>query len=194
MKKSILSLALVVLLATTTMAQNISLGVKLGANISSFTSLPAGATNGGSGFGLNGGVFARFKIAGFYLQPELTFSQRVGKLKDPLTETSITVSYLDLPVLFGRSFFGGVFRANLGPVFATALGSSVDVKTPLGNVSGGTVNDLTSFNTGLQVGVGSDLGSITLDLRYEYMFNTISSNTSPRFNGIHFAVGYKFLK
>jgi len=134
--------------------------------------------------GYHFGAFARFKILGVFLQPELIFSQTNATINiedgDPKdiasqvvsTSTNIKFTNFDVPVMVGVKL--GPLRLNGGPVATFKLGNqlgtikdelSADAKEYLSDFS----NITTKATFGGQVGVGLDiLKKVTLDVRYEF--------------------------
>lgn len=93
------------------------------------------------------GAFARLKVLGFYVQPEVT----VSSLKD-----------LDIPVMFGMKL--GPLRGMAGPYVRMAFDSEAV------NDNGARETMLQSARYGYQAGLGLDVGRIVIDLRYEGTF------------------------
>jgi Outer membrane protein beta-barrel domain len=198
--KKVNLLILFIFISSFGMTQSLSIGAKAGLNFNSFTNLPSDGggvsySNNGLGTGFLVGGFIRIGLGGFYLQPELVYTQRTGRLSTKFlgltTNSTTTVGYIDIPVLFGRSFIGGKLRVNLGPVASLPVNSKVEVDGGSGSTS---VSDLQSPQFGYQVGVGTDLGKFTIDLRYEgYLSNISTRSSSPRYSGFQLSLGYKFL-
>jgi Outer membrane protein beta-barrel domain len=186
------------------MAQSVSLGVRVGTNLNFFTNVSSSSgssySNDGVGVGFLGGAFVNVGIGGFYLQPELLYSQRSAKQSYTYTPgygvtgtvtSTTTVSYLDVPISFGRNFFGGKFRISLGPTISFPFSSKVEVSGVSGS---GEVSGLQSPQIAYLVGVGTNLGKFVIDLRYDGYLNDVSSKASGRYNGFQISVGYKFVK
>lgn len=214
MKKSII-ICLLVIGFTQAHAQKFALGVKAG--ITSSTLLSSGF----SGFkdlkstsNYNGallGVYSQVGILGFYLQPEAylrnyNFTVNYDSLNTSLSSLSNKLYYIDVPVLFGKSFFK-IFSVKAGPSFQFLLNNDGSVINPANNQ---TVHlDKGSFNqlvVGFQAGASIDISRISVDIRYDFGLNKIgnvaksySSNLqnvdfSSRASILMFTVGYKFIK
>ena len=117
-------------------------------------------------YGFHFGVWARLKIAGFYIQPEVLFNS--SKVEYKLSKLNSTVDSiknetfrnLDIPIMVGTKL--GSFRINAGPVAHIRIGGTSDLTTTAGFTE--------SFKTstwGYQAGIGFDAGRVGIDLRYE---------------------------
>ena len=177
-------------------AQKIGLGIKAGltsteVEFESEQFIPSDAQ-----MGYHLGVFARFGGMGFFVQPEVLFTQTSGRIKLELPPPNLTKDYevkfnrLDVPVLAGFRFLK-VIRVMAGPVASFTIDSSL-------KESGKTVKDI-DFNKatfGYQMGVGLDLGNISIDGRYEgglseYTANIGSLTADNRINQWVLSVGFK---
>lgn len=119
--------------------------------------------------GYAGGIYARIGSK-FFLQPELIFSAKGGSLNilptNGSVEKTISIDYtnLDIPLLIGYKF--GPIRINGGPMASFKLSStatSEELKTYSSNVG----ESFKNAAYGYQVGGGVDVGSFSVDLRYE---------------------------
>lgn len=142
------------------------------------------------------GVFARFGGLGFFVQPEVLFTQTSGRIKLELPAPNLTKDYevkfnrLDVPVLAGFRFLK-VIRVMAGPIASFSIDSSL-------KESGTIVKDI-DFNQatfGYQMGVGLDLGNISIDGRYEgglseFTENIGSLTADNRINQWVLSVGFK---
>ena len=169
MRKLIVIIVLA-LTASTAYGQFFTIGPKIGISSSSIKVKDVESiASGNSSVGFHAGLFSRITIAGFYVQPELTFTSAGGEIKysdsgngnlDQITE--LTYNKLDVPVMLGMRF-AKFLRINAGPSFSLILSEDARNK--------GTVDEVKSnyknATVGYQAGVGLDIGKITLDLRYE---------------------------
>ncbi len=187
MQKIIILFAAAFMFAATASAQMLKIGPKAGfgatvANIEAATA--DGSTTIGDKFeqaniSTQAGVFARLKILGFYIQPEVT----VSSLKD-----------LDIPVLFGTKL--GPLRAMAGPYVRMAFDREAI------NDNGARESMLQTARYGYQAGLGLDVGKrILIDLRYEGTFagNSIDvlGTNRPFDTGdpqILLSIGYSLIK
>lgn len=199
MKKLVL---LFILFSATSLvyAQSLQFGVKAGLNQGSLTKNPYNGS-AKSTTGLVAGAFARAKVAGLYVQPELLFSQRRGVFGDSSGKTTTTtLSYIDLPVLAGFKIL--VFRINAGPNFQFLVGASQsgsgnkDVNFSRDNFNGAVV--------GFQAGIGADLGPLQVDIRYDGSIGNLGKSVvnssgqkvdySTRSNMYQITLGYRIFK
>ncbi|MDO7848283.1 porin family protein [Hymenobacter sp. M29] len=146
MKKIVSTLALVAGLTGAAQAQDISLGLKAGANYASFVGKDAGNQEGL--FGFHAGAFANIGLSRMVaIQPEILFSQKGSKSKD-VTDVNSRVNYLDVPLAFHINADGLFFEA--GPQVGFLLSS----KYNFGNVSVDTKDATNSVDFGYLFGLG----------------------------------------
>jgi hypothetical protein len=185
MKKIILSFA-VLLLSSSAFAliPGFSFGPKAALGFSKLsTNLDEMRSSMKPGFDL--GIFARVGNK-LYLQPEVTYSFKNGKLKDIWNEAkNLHSSALDVPVLVGYKLadIGAAnIRAFAGPKFSFVLDDNWHAKT-------------SNFNFGGQAGLGLDLLMLTVDFRYDHTFSNMSkmSGQTIRSNGFLISLGWKLL-
>lgn len=196
MKKLFTLFALLFFIGVTAKAQLFTIGPKVG--ISNTTlSIEENVDQYESGdarFSYHGGLFARVKIAGFYLQPELYFNSVKGEYINPdpnIPRDEQTVEFnqnkIDMPVLFGWK--KGPFRINAGPVASFNLKDLEDVEDA-------NVEDYRTAVFAYQAGIGVDISKIIVDLRYEGNLSkqaVLGENGDVRVNQIMLSVGYKLL-
>lgn len=214
--KKLLSLTLAVLFsASLAFSQGITIGVRGGLTLTSGnTTIPAQPADGlpeiknegdGQGAGFTAGAYARFKLAGFFLQGEINYSQFLLKQKTNTTfsapvlpginaslvldnKSETTLTAINIPILFGKSFAGGLVRAYLGPSFlftssaeqvsngslTTSLAGTVidrteinDAKTDLRNADDAGILEVKPLIIAIEVGAGVSLPfGLDVDLRY----------------------------
>lgn len=196
MKKLFALFTLLFFIGVTAKAQLFTIGPKAG--ISSTTlSIEENADNYESGaaqFSYHAGIFARVKIAGFYVQPELYFNSVNGEYINPdptIPVSEQTVKFdqnkIDMPVLFGWKF--GPVRVNAGPV------ASFNLKD-LEDMDDANVEDYKSAVFAYQAGVGLDISKLIIDLRYEGNLSkqaVLGQDGDVKVNQIMLSVGYKLL-
>lgn len=153
--------------------------------------------------GFHGGIWLRFKIPviGFYVRPELVFTQLKNNVVYKRAGSSATASgdptsynfkKIDIPVLFGKKIFGfgNVF---IGPSFQYVLNSDFGFSD---------LQDVKSegFTTGLQFGAGVELGKLGIDVRCERSFSGFETsfidsgseiNFDTRVNQIIIGISYR---
>ncbi|QTN38660.1 PorT family protein [Cryomorphaceae bacterium] len=206
MKKALLSL-FVVLAFSTTYGQVFQLGARAGVGrsdirINEELSIPGGATvevrPGEPRTAFHVGAYTRFKVLGFYVQPELLYTNLPAEVDFINTATQeeadviVNINRLDIPVLVGIKL--GPIRLNAGPTFNTILSTSDDA-------DGGDLEFATA-SFGWQYGVGVDLGKFLIDLKAEGSFDdpvqgVNDGNTSYDLNGnmhqVLLSIGYRIL-
>ena len=206
MKKVFLMISLAFAFSQTSTAQ-LDFGVKAGLNYNSESIQETGQDlfeGAESKTGYHAGIWLRFKlpIIGFYLRPELVYTNLENELLYKITKeapTSQTTSYnfqkIDIPVLIGKKFFG-IGNVFAGPSFQYILNSDFSLND-IENV------DTDGFTVGLQVGAGIELNNLGIDVRWERGLNTVestflnvSTNTNVTFdtrvNQIIIGLSYKF--
>jgi hypothetical protein len=144
------------------------------------------------------GVFARFGGIGFFVQPEVLFTQTSGKFKLELPPASSTspanyeakFNRLDVPVMAGFRILK-IIRVMAGPIASFNINSSLkEAGTTVQNI------DFKKATFGYQTGVGVDLGNLTFEGKYEgglskFTENVGSYTTDNRINQWVLSVGFK---
>ena len=177
MKKVFLMISLAFAFSQTSTAQ-IDFGVKAGLNYNSESIQSVSEdvfTGAESKTGYHAGIWLRFKlpIIGFYLRPELVYTNLENELLYKITPTQTTqpTSYnfqkIDIPVLIGKKFFG-IGNVFAGPSFQYILNSDFSIDD-LEDV------DTDGFTVGLQFGAGIELGNLGIDVRWERGLNAVES-------------------
>lgn len=176
MKKVILFTVIVSLFAINNVKAQAgaAFGLKGGLNLNKLNTEIAGTTSD-MRVGPVGGLWVRAKVLGFFVQAEALYSTKGGKINTPAiglipaSESKINASYLDVPVLVGKSFFSLV-RVNVGPNFQYLLSAkdgSIDIKSAYN-----------SFVVGYQAGIGVDIKKIGVDLRYDGNISNVTKSVS----------------
>ncbi len=203
MKKLFLLSALTIFISTAK-SQEFDLGVHAGISRSSMVQNFADFGSANTITGFTGGLYTKFKFLGFFVMPEVNYTQRGGDIQNYLGQTvaSNTIHYIDVPVLAGKQFFK-FFRVNAGPVFQFAMGNETasSLATYTNNSS------VNSFVLGLQAGAGIDIWKLSLDVRYDTGITdaakVVVSNSSPTISSLNyssrssmfiFTLGYRFIK
>lgn len=127
MKKLLTSLILLIIFSAVTNAQKLTVGGKLGANL---TKVSGQAFNDGYALGYHVGAFAEIDLnKSLGIQPEVLWNQTNTKpasnLNDPLVQwqdntKDIKLNYLTIPILL-RYNVAGPLTLNLGPQFGILL-------------------------------------------------------------------------
>ncbi len=197
MKKLVLVL-LVFLGSLTAYAQKNGFGLKGGlsstqVNFEADQLVPSDAQ-----LGYHLGVFARFGGIGFFVQPEVLFTQTSGKFKLELPPVSsmspanyeAKFNRLDVPVMAGFRILK-IIRVMAGPIASFNINSSLkEAGTTVQNI------DFKKATFGYQTGVGVDLGNLTFEGKYEgglskFTENVGSYTTDNRINQWVLSVGFK---
>lgn len=164
MKKGILILMLIT--SGAVMAQS-GFGVKAGLNYgdngdveySDVTGAGEDIMKGGdSKVGYHFGLFYRAEMAGFFLKPELLYTQTKSSYDFNNEDAEYKISKIDLPVLLGIRVLGPV-NVFAGPSFQYILDNDFQ------GVTVGDVED--EFTIGAQFGAGIQFKGIGVDVRYE---------------------------
>lgn len=197
MKKLFFAL-LLVLGATQAFSQN-GIGIKAGLSsteidFKSKEFVPADAQTG-----YHVGLFGRFGGAGFFVQPELLFTQTSGEFAyvpggvsggTPPENYKAEFNRLDIPVMVGFRMFK-VIRLMAGPI------ASLNVDSKLEN-SVDTVKDANfkEATFGYQAGLGVDIGNLSIEGKYEGGLSKVTENigqnsTDNRINQWVLSVGFR---
>lgn len=153
-------------------------------------------------YGVHFGAFMQYKVKKFFIQPEIVFNS--SKLTYTYTDfnnaqftDSIFTSrfqYLDMPVMLG--FKLGIVRLQGGVVGHYLVGS----KSEIAEIAKLNIEP-TAFTYGWQAGLGFDIGSLIVDLKYEDNFANVGENITLSGKTFNFAqsparfvasIGYKF--
>ncbi len=122
--------------------------------------------------GFHAGIFTRFTIGGFYVQPEALFTSTDGQIEiaegngTSASRQVVDLNYnkLDIPVMFGTKFFK-LFRLQAGPTASLLL--SADAKSNLNGVTEDVKDSYKDATIGYQVGFGVDISRFVIDLKWE---------------------------
>lgn len=145
------------------------------------------------------GLFGRFGGAGFFVQPELLFTQTKGEfayVPSGISGSAAPENYkaefnrLDIPVMVGFRFFK-VVRLMAGPI------ASININSELKD-SVETVDNVEFKNAtfGYQAGLGVDIGNLSVEGKYEGGLSKVTENigsfsTDNRINQWVLSVGFK---
>jgi hypothetical protein len=211
--KKLLLFVLALLIVLPAISQ-VNFGIKAGLSTTSFSmndikSIPSTSASytvekaKGANYGFHGGIFFRFTISKFYLQPEVLLSTRKNEYNLTNDTTHITIGVkqnftkLDVPIMLGVKF--GPLRINAGPSFNFLINSPDEL------IKDTNYNAIyTTRSVGYQAGVGLDvLKKLTIDVRFEGSLkkyqNTIESSLGSvslddRPFALLVSLGYKFGK
>ncbi len=181
--KKVLILVFVLSSAAVATAQvQVALGLKAGANISTFDDKEADNITA-----FHGGAFALFKLTKFGIQPELLFSQQGSKVND----FDLKTSYVTIPVMLKLYLIGGL-NLQAGPQFGFLT------KAELENQN--YKDAFKSSDLSANVGLGWDLPfGLTVDARYNIGLSDVGDDDdvftgSLKSRVIQLSVGYKIFK
>lgn len=197
MKKLVL-IVLVTLSSLSLYAQKNGVGIKAGLSSTQVDFKSEQFVPSDAQMGYHLGVFARFGGVGFFVQPEVLFTQTSGKFKlelPPVSSISSTqyeakFNRLDVPVMAGFRMLK-VIRIMAGPIASFNIDSSLkDAGTTVQNI------DFKKATLGYQTGVGVDLGNLTFEGKYEgglsrFTENVGSYTADNRLNQWVLSVGIK---
>lgn len=123
--------------------------------------------------GVQGGLFGRFNIRRFYVQPELNFVMIGGRLNNQYNAGyGVRINGLQFPVMIGvRAISLGLFnmRLNVGGFITGHLTREAtfnDPNYPANNAFDGS--NIRSYNAGFIAGLGADVWHFTFDIRYNW--------------------------
>ena len=196
MKKLVLVL-FVTLSSITVFAQKNGLGIKGGLSSTQVNFEGGQLVPSDAQMGYHLGVFARFGGIGFFVQPEVLFTQTSGQFLEISSLSSIPpINYeakfnrLDVPVMAGFRLLK-IIRVMAGPIASFNIDSSLQE-------AGKTVQNIDFKNAtlGYQTGVGVDLGNLSIEGKYEgglskFTENVGTYNADNRINQWVLSVGFK---
>ncbi len=208
MKKSVLTLTLMIMVVLSTYAQfPFTIGIKGSVNSSKITTdnyslngvtLNDFVSDSKSGYDL--GVFARLGNK-LYLQPELLYSVKKGKSFSGTTIQNLDIKSIQVPLLLGVKVIdlkAASIRAFTGPAMSFVMNNS-DI-TYEGVTSG--LYDTKNYKNNIwdwQLGGGIDIGPLIFDVRYEWGLSNVSDGNINAIgfvnkgNTLTFSLGFKFL-
>lgn len=176
MKKTLLTVACVLISATTFAQSKSGYGIKAGLNYNqngdlSFRQVQNAGEDiiaGSDGkVGFHAGFFAKLDFPKVYVKPELVYTRTKSSYDVDGATNDYNISKIDLPVLLGYKIIGplSIFA---GPAFQYTLENDLD---------GLNVDDVQNdFTVGLNVGLDVSLGNVGLDVRYERGFSENEAN------------------
>lgn len=197
MKKLILAFFLV-FLAMEGFSQNSGFGIKAGLSSTEIDFKSDQFVPYDAQTGYHVGVFGRFGGGGFFVQPELLFTQTSGKfgVNLPPFSSQMPEDYeaefnrLDVPVMVGFRFLK-VIRLMAGPIASFNINS--EIKNAIETVD---EVEFKKATLGYQAGLGFDLGNLSVDAKYEGGLSSVTENignfsTDNRLNQWVLSVGFK---
>lgn len=200
MKKLIFSIVFLTAGWITSHAQTFNLGVKAGVNLAKINSDFANEENR---LGYQIGAWARIGGASFYVQPEAYIGSKGNKFisftnnnnTEVAAEGKVKFTTLDIPVLLGTKFGSNKlnFRVMAGPVISFVLDENSSFNSAYQQAT--DFDNYKNQALGVQAGAGVDVGSISVDLRYEAGLSNISKSEkyTQKPNLFQLSLGFKIL-
>jgi hypothetical protein len=138
--------------------------------------------------GIVAGAYARFGRS-LFIQPEFLLSQKGGTFnvyRDGITnnqnKVDVRFTNIDVPLLVGIRI-GDVLRLNAGPIASLQVAQNQGLRDALNDLGARSARDnLNRAALGYQAGVGFDIGSMSLDLRYEGGLSNVINTTDNTLN------------
>lgn len=195
MKKLIITFALL-MITLAGYSQNFAIGPKFGLSSTKIELKDGNFSTGDGELGYHIGVFTRFGIAGFYLQPELLYTQTNGTFSynDPNSNNGsgfkANFNRLDIPVMLGIKMFK-FFRIQAGPI------ASINIDSELKDAADVVQDiDYKQAKIGYQAGLGLDIGKFIVDAKYESSLGSVTQNvggfqTDQRVSQWILSIGFK---
>lgn len=172
MRFSIHMLLAAVLIAGTSTAQHVNVGIKAGLNLYSIHNDNSSEYDMKTGF--HAGLIGHIHLARqFALQPELVYSAQGAKYTAAGVDTKLNLSYINVPVMFQYMFDNG-FRLQAGP----QVGFLISGKAETDNSKTDIKDNLNTVDFALGAGVGYVAPSgFGVDARYNLGLSDINENS-----------------
>lgn len=170
-------------------AQILSWGVRLGAASTNINATPLTVYQNNvnmdslqmivsdANYGIHGGLYARVKLGPLYVQPEILFnSESYEYTIDDFSGNGSSemlndrFNTLDIPIMIGLKT--GPIRLQGGPIGSVLISNDNQLET----LSETYERQLSNLTWGYQAGVGVDIGSVNVDLKYEGGLNTLADS------------------
>lgn len=199
MKKILLSVVFVSLMAASYAQSSLSIGIKAGPNFSKLDGTKSLGETYENRTGWHGGAFVLIKVGKVGIQPELLYSQQGATIKVNQRDLKANYSYVNVPVIVKLYTIAGI-NLQVGPQFgfvANAKRDKFDEAT--NNVTTENVDDrLKGSDVSLALGAGWDLPfGLTVDARYNLGLTKIDDNDAyndVKNQVIQVSLGYKLFK
>jgi hypothetical protein len=179
---------------TSIIAQDFSVGPKVGVSQGNVSVNGEGFSSGDSKLGYHLGVFVRMGGSSIFVQPEFLFTQTGGQIIEntPGGDDVLDVNFnrFDIPMMFGFKL-AKFFRIQAGPVASILLDYKLEDA-----IQNAVELDYRSSSLGYQAGIGLDIGNLILDLKYENSLSKISKSvigfqTDQRQNQLILSAGFR---
>ncbi len=193
MKKILPALLLICGSVATAQAQllpGFEVGLKGALNFSKFKS-DGKYFNSDNKAGYQAGLYGRVGVLGFHVQPEIYLTGKNTKVTNSEGEsTDVKFTTVDIPVLLGKRFGLGPIGARIqtGPIFSFKVDDKQD--KVIANLD---PNNYKKNGTSWAFGVGADISSLRVDVRYEMGLNKVNneSQANPKINMWNIGLGYR---
>lgn len=170
---------------TSGFAQGLQIGIRGGLTNGNLSTKVPNIIEGKVRNGAVFGAFGRASLLGFFVQPEINYTSRIGEFEQVnLGKYTNTLHYVDINALMGYSLIG-VLRVNAGPSMMTLLSATQEADQSMKDPTFGK-EYFESTVWGFHVGAGFDLGKLCIDLRYEMNLTDMgkSAVNSTRFGNL----------
>jgi len=176
-------------------AQDFSIGPKIGVSQGDISVNGEGFSSGDSKLGFHLGAFVRMGGNSFFIQPEFLYTNTGGQIIQENIigeDRNIDASFnrLDIPMMLGFKI-ANFFRLQAGPIASILLDYKIEDAVQV-------VQDVDYRNAtiGYQAGIGLDIGNLILDLKYESSLGKNSKSvlgfeTDQRQNQIVLSAGFR---
>ncbi len=180
MKKLFLLAIAVIGFTMTSNAQDVKFGFKGGLNFSNINDLKAAGQDldpdGRTGYHI-GAVLQLSLMETFALQPEILYSAQGAD--------DLDVDYINIPIL-AKLKFAGIASIEAGPQFGFVIND--EIEDVLGSIQADAESE--SFDLGLAVGAGVELGGFFGQVRYNLGFTDVTSAGDGKNSTFQVSVGY----
>ncbi|WP_316842056.1 porin family protein [Pedobacter gandavensis] len=167
----------------------VHVGLKAGANYSKL-SLSAPGLSGKYATGFSAGALARVDLGAAYLQGELLYSKKSGKLDGAAAkDQKAKWSSIDVPLVVGYKILK-TEQMNLRLFGGAVYSYTLNDKTSIFKQINPAFKEFNKSNVGYQAGAGIDLGKLTFDLRYEGALTDIDKTFKSRPQSFQASVGF----
>ena len=188
--KTITSSLLLILIAigSASLAQESSVGIKGGLNLSTISTDEGSDKNLKTGFHI--GVFNKIALSeSVALQPELLFSTKGLKInydESPIAdgETRFNTNYIDLPVYLALNV-SEAFQIQFGPYVSYLISANVDTDAEVFDFFQIDSNDeldrknFNAFDYGVAAGISFDLDPLVIGANYSLGLNPVAKEDEP---------------
>lgn len=192
--RKLLLLILILFSFTSLMAQDFSVGPKVGVSQGNVSVIGEGFSSGDSKLGYHLGAFVRMGGSSIFVQPEFLFTQTGGQIIENTSGSDdvfdVNFNRFDIPMMFGFKL-AKFFRVQAGPVASILLDYKLEDA-----IQNAVELDYRSSSLGYQAGIGLDIGNLILDLKYENSLSKISKSvigfqTDQRQNQLILSAGFR---